>query len=72
MGLILAERIIKRYYHNEPVIQPACTLRSQPSHVCLTKRREEEMREEGEEREAQINRRRKSRGNRERERETVK
>ncbi len=25
MGLILAERIIKRYYHNGPVIQLACT-----------------------------------------------
>ena len=33
MGLILAERIIKRYYHNGPVIQLACTQRSQPSHV---------------------------------------
>ena len=25
MGLILAERIIKQYYHNGPVIQPAST-----------------------------------------------
>lgn len=38
MGLIFAERIIKRYYHNGPVIQPACTQRSQPSHVCFTRR----------------------------------
>lgn len=56
MGLILAERIIKHYYHNGPVIQPACTQRSQPSHVCSTKRREEGGR-------AQINRRRKSKRN---------
>lgn len=50
MGLILAERIIKHYYHNGPVIQPARTQRSQPSHVCLTERSEEVIREEGEER----------------------
>lgn len=47
MGLILAERIIKRYYHNGSVIRLARTQRRQPSHVCLAENREEGTREVG-------------------------
>lgn len=71
MGLIFAERIIKRYYHNGPVIQSAHTQRSQPSHVCFTKRREEGMREERKDKGAHINMFRKSKRNRERKKEVV-
>lgn len=67
MGLIFAERIIKRYYHNGPVIQSARTQRSQPSHVCFTKK--EGGRNEGGEK--GINMFRKSKRNRERKKEVV-
>lgn len=67
MGLILAERIIKRYYHNGSVIQLACTYTedSPPMFATLKGGRKEWGRRRGrEEREAQINRQRNSKRNR--------